>query len=192
MKKNGVSSYDKLVRRATASYDHAVRQVKEERVALTTAQDRVTTVLEAQTLLQQLAQGVQQQAHACIAEIVSKCLEAVFVEPYEFKIEFERKRGKTEARLVFLRNGHEIDPLEGSGGGVIDVAAFALRLACLVLSNPASRKVMILDEPMKFLSKDYRPRFRELLKTISEDLQVQFIVVTHDPDLIGGVVVLID
>lgn len=192
LKRSGVSSYSKQVQRLLAQREHVRRQIKDEQVALEIASSQVEHVLAAQAMLQQLAQGVQQQAHACISKIVSQCLETVFVEPYEFEIEFEQKRGKTEARLLFMRDEHEIDPLEGSGGGVIDVAAFALRLACLVLSNPASRRIMILDEPMKFLSKDYRPRFRELLKTISEDLQVQFIVVTHDPDLIGGSVVLID
>jgi DNA repair exonuclease SbcCD ATPase subunit len=186
---NGVKSYSKRIQALTATLDHAERQLLDERLALEVAQQQVTVALTAQRMLQELAQGVQEQAHACIAEIVSKCLETVFEEPYQFKIEFERKRGKTDARLVFLRDEHEIDPLEGSGGGVIDVASFALRLACLVLSRPPARKIMILDEPMKFVSEDYRPRVRFLLETLAEEMGVQFVIVSHDKAFQIGTVV---
>ena len=84
---------------------------------------------DAQETLQHLAQAVQQQAHQKISEVVSFCLSAVFDDPYQFHIVFERKRGRTEAHLRFQRRGLDLDPLTASGGGAVDVAAFALRVA---------------------------------------------------------------
>jgi len=147
---------------------------------------------EAQTIVQTIAAEVQEQAHSKIAAVVSKCLESIFEQPYEFRITFERKRGKTDARLSFVRNNLEVDPLSASGGGVVDVAAFALRLACLVLSLPKKRRTLILDEPFKFLSKNYRNNTKRMLKTLSEEMGVQFIMVTHIPELECGKLVEIN
>ena len=134
---------------------------------------------EVQVIAQVVAQGLQKKANNRIASIVSKCLASVFEEPYIFNIVFEAKRGKTEARLVFNRNGMEVEPLTASGGGVVDVAAFALRLSCLLLSQPPVRKIVFLDEPFKFVSLCYRENVKEMFIQIASELGIQFVMVTH-------------
>jgi len=168
-----------------------LRQIKDETAQLEHYKQVYSNAEEGQQLLQTAAQAVQQQAHKKIAAVVTRCLETVFDEPYEFKIHFERKRGRTEARLVFERDGYEIDPITASGGGVIDVAAFALRLACLILNKPRLRKVMLLDEPFKFVSAEYIHNVRHLLEGLSKDFKVQFIIVTHIEGLKTGKIIRI-
>ena len=141
---------------------------------------------EAQRVVQTVAKAVQEEAHDRIAGVVTRCLAAVFDEPYEFHLRFEQARGRTEARLVFVREGMEVNPIDASGGGVVDVAAFALRLSCLMLTRPASRRVVILDEPFKFVSADRRERVRAMLLGLAADLGVQFIMVTHIDELRCG------
>jgi DNA repair exonuclease SbcCD ATPase subunit len=148
-------------------------------------------ISEAQEITQNVAQYIQQQAHDRIAGVVSRCLSAIFDEPYVFYIHFERKRNRTEARLIFERNGQEVDPMTASGGGVVDVASFALRLSCLLLNKPPLRRVLIMDEPFKFVSEEYRERVQILLETLSEEMQIQFIMVTHIDELKVGKVVKI-
>ena len=149
-------------------------------------------VTTAQELAQGVAQAVQQQAHDQIARVVSRCLETVFEEPYEFHIHFERKRGRTEARLVFERDEIEVDPMTASGGGVVDVASFALRLSCLVLNKPPLRRLLILDEPFRFLSEGYRLRIREMMMSLAKEMKTQFIMVTHIHELRTGTVIEFD
>ena len=167
------------------------RQQQEEYNSLAHAENHLVDVDDAQLIVQQVAQTVQQQAHDKIAGVVSRCLETVFDDAnYGFRIDFEKKRGRTEAKLVLLKDGHDIgDPLEADSGGVVDVAAFALRLACLVLAKPLLRKVVILDEPFKFVSVDYRQNVRMLLEGLARDFGVQFIMVTHDKAYQCGTVV---
>jgi DNA repair exonuclease SbcCD ATPase subunit len=162
---------------------------REEVQALETAQETKEALREALSAAQGVAQVVQEEAHRKIADVVSQSLEAVFDEPYQFRIIFEQKRGRTEARLVFVRDGMEVDPMTASGGGVVDVAAFALRLSCLLLSRPPLRRVLILDEPFRFVSVEYRSRGKELLQTLSKELDVQFILVTHIADIQCGSVI---
>jgi len=61
-------------------------------------------------------------------------------------IRFDRAAGKTAARLVFTRSGHEYTA-DDVGGGVVDVAELCLRLAALLLMKPAPRRLLVADEP---------------------------------------------
>ena len=157
-----------------------------EKASLESTSKQLRAIVKGQKILQQIAQDVQQRAHNQIASVVSKCLRAVFDEPYEFRINFEKKRGRTEAQLEFVRDNQGTDPLTAAGGGVVDVAAFALRIACLVLSRPVLRKVVVLDEPFRFLSVEYRNRVSDLLVQLSQDMNIQFVMVTHMKELEVG------
>lgn len=181
----------RLADRLSLQLKQASQTLRSERKAIREQRHLVSRALKSQVIVQTVAQQVQKQAHERIAAVVSRCLKAVFDDPYRFKIVFDRKRGKTEARLVFVRKDLELDPIDGCGGGVIDVAAFALRLACLMLRKPQRRRLLVLDEPFKFVSdkKEYRSRVRDLLETLADEMKVQFAIVTHDPTLEIGKVV---
>jgi len=143
----------------------------------------LTYAEEAQRIVQQVAQEIQQQAHKRIAGVVSRCLETVFAgdDIYGFKIRFDRKRGRTEAALILTKNGNEVeDPLNADSGGVVDVAAFALRTACIVLSKPKLRRFLSLDEPFKFVSEEFRDNVRMLLEGLAKDFKFQYVMVTHE------------
>lgn len=157
---------------------------------LSAMRNRLSAALEAQAALQAIAQGVQTQAHARIADIVSKCLRAVFgPEAYGFRIDFDRKRGKTEARMAFVRNGKDVDPVGAAGGGVLQVAAFGLRVAALVLATPRRRRLLVLDEPLAQLSAEYVPNVAALIETLAEELSFQVILSTHSQGLRVGKVI---
>jgi len=162
----------------------ADRACKDGRQKLTEAEDHLTYAEEAQRIVQQVAQEIQQQAHKRIAGVVSRCLETVFAgdDIYGFKIRFDRKRGRTEAALILTKNGNEVeDPLNADSGGVVDVAAFALRTACIVLSKPKLRRFLSLDEPFKFVSEEFRYNVRMLLEGLAKDFKFQYVMVTHEP-----------
>jgi DNA repair exonuclease SbcCD ATPase subunit len=67
---------------------------------------------------------------------------------------------------------------------VVDLAAFALRVALWRISSPALRPTIVLDEPFKHLSEDLQPKASALLKEVSSRLGVQFIMVTHSEELV--------
>ena len=184
-----LQKYRTVVTKGLVELEHYRQQVLEEKELLKESRLSLSHCLEAQKVLQGVAQAVQQEAHKQIAQVVTKCLTAVFDEPYKFRIEFERKRGKTEARLIFDRDGAEIDPLTGSGGGVVDIAAFALRIACVLLSQRQGRRLIVMDEAFRFLSVNYRAKARAMLKMLAQELDIQFVAVTHSPDLVTGKIV---
>lgn len=168
------------------------RSIRQEKLQLAIATKQVSRASRSQQILQQVAQAVQQKAHDRISKVVSSCLSSVFGdEAYKFKIRFERKRGKTDADILFVRNGREADPITASGGGMVDVAAFALRVVCLVLHRPRLRPSLFLDEPFKNVSADYQDNVRVMMENISKEMQVQIILVTHNENLMIGKIIKI-
>lgn len=169
---------------------HADRQVKEERKALREAKTSLSAAKQAQEILQALAQQIQQETHGQIAAVVTKCLRAIFPTPYTLRINFERRRGKTEALLQFERDGEIlVNPFVEAGLSTVQIAAFALRIAVLVMSRPQRRRLIVMDEPFSGLDKLNAGRVRALLETLSEELDLQVVLVTHNEELVCGKVV---
>jgi hypothetical protein len=188
---------DSLKRKAdllSSELSHTHRTVEEEQGELETSEALLKDAIEARDLIQRVGQAVQQTAHDRIASVVTRCLKSVFGEDaYTFSIRFERKRGRTEAMLVLERDGLILeDPANEGGGGVVDVAAFALRVACLLLSRPRLRRLIVADEPMKNVNGEvYQSRVGEMLLTLGRELGVQMVIVSDDDWLkIGKVVEL--
>lgn len=138
---------------------------------------------QAREIMKEVGMKTQQSLQVHISDITTLAMEAVFNDPYELVVEFVQQRNKTECNLLFARNGSMVDPLEASGGGAVDVAAFALRIASYTMQNPRSRNTIILDEPMRFLSVDMQERASQMIKEISEKLGIQFIIITHESTL---------
>lgn len=164
--------------------DNIRRSLVECRHKLKEQKESLVLYEKAQIIIQQVARLTQSKLEYHISELVSLVLESVFDDPYKMELKFELKRGKSEAELFFSKNNQQTDPMSSSGGGVVDIASFALRVCLWSLQQPKSRNVIIMDEPFKHLSKDLREKAGEMLQEISKKLCIQIIMVTHDPALV--------
>lgn len=182
-----LNEYSTVISDYVADCKAALKTVNKEQAALITIDEHVDHVEEAVEIAQAVAEEIQKQAHDQIANVVTRCLSTVFETDYGFTIEFEKIRNNTEAKVILTKGGQEIvDPLNSDSGGVIDVAAFALRVACLVMHKPKLRQLLILDEPFKFVSEEYRENVRVMLDELAEDFEIQIIMVTHITELVTG------
>jgi DNA repair exonuclease SbcCD ATPase subunit len=159
--------------------DKAQAQARLDDLAL----DKVR-IEQAVIILQSVAQAIQDRLSYFVNDSVTAAIEAVFPDDdWTFLLEFIQRRGTTEADL-FLGDvwGNRIRPRDAEGGGLVNVVAFALRVALWSLSR-ASRPVLLLDEPVHFLhSKEAHARFSELLSVISQGLGLQIIMVTGEDE----------
>jgi DNA repair exonuclease SbcCD ATPase subunit len=135
-------------------------------------------------IIQQVAKLTQSELEVHISELVTLALEAVFPNPYKMVLKFETRRNRSEADLLLQdENGNLLNPMDAVGGGVVDVAAFALRIALWSLKRPRPQAVMVMDEPFRFLSADLQGKASLTLKEISSRLGIQFVIVTHEENL---------
>lgn len=132
----------------------------------------------AQAFLQKIAQDTQNQLRFHIKDIVQLCLDTVWPGEVEFDIKFEIKNGRTGAELVFLIDGEEVDPMEADGGGLVHMAAFALRIAVWTLGS--TRNTIVLDEPLAALQPlELQLLGFKIIKELSDKLGIQFIIVKN-------------
>lgn len=177
---------EKLFNQSKGSYSQIQKSLKETIELKKYSEKKLKLIEEAQIFLQTVAQSTQEKLKFQIEDIVNIALETVFPDEYEFKIEFNVSRGKTDAELVFLdkRTGQTIDPMDAAGGGVVDLTCFALRIASWALEKTCDN-VLILDEPMKFVSRDLIFNVCEIMQRLSKKLNLQIILVTHIPEFVN-------
>lgn len=149
-------------------------------------EERQKLIEQSQAFLQRVAQQTQEHLKFQVEDIVNLALETCFPGEYIFQIMFNISRGKTDAELVFLdqKTGRQVDPMNASGGGVVDLTCFALRIACYALEKEIDN-VIVLDEPFRFLSRDLQERAGEILRTLSKKMNLQIILVSHIGEIIN-------
>lgn len=154
---------------------------------LSVFQEQGLALEEAQQIIQYVATITQEQLKFHIENLVTLALSSVFgEEAYKFEIGMEIRRGQTECDLYFVRDGERVHPLSASGGGAVDVASFALRVALWSLQQNKTRPIFILDEPMKNISAAYQEKASEMFKSVAEKLGLQIIMVSHNEELISA------
>ncbi|MFA5377460.1 MAG: hypothetical protein WC455_17040 [Dehalococcoidia bacterium] len=182
---NELDSIHTTLQRKAGRRDQLQTQVVEATLQLTILSQEQEDIARSLEIIQQVAKLTQQQLEIHISELVSLALEAVFPNPYKMVLKFETRRNRSEADLLLQdENGNLLSPMDSVGGGVVDVAAFALRIALWSLKRPRPRTVMIMDEPFRFLSADLQDRAGRMIKEISVKLGIQFIIVTHEENLL--------
>ena len=139
---------------------------------------------KAKIIILTVSEHTQKQLELHISKIVSLAMASVFKNPYQLKLIFKNRRGKTEADILFYRNKKFLDPITSSGGGVVDIASFALLISLWSLSFPNISNTLIFDEPFKFLSKEYQTKATKMVQRLTKELGLQIIMISHNKTFI--------
>ena len=133
-------------------------------------------------IVKQVGLATQKQLEYHLSEQVSLAMEAVFDDPYHLKVNFREKRGKTEAEILFCRRDMELPPIGFTGGGVIDIASLALRIAYLSMRQDRKvRPFLLLDEPFSRLKgENANKRALAIIQEISRNLGLQIIMISDE------------
>jgi DNA repair exonuclease SbcCD ATPase subunit len=131
--------------------------------------------------LKTLGETQRQKTTETFERVVTLALKEVFDSNYQFKIEVTSdKRVSTKFKLIDGEN--ELDLMSAVGGGIVNVVALVLKVLILASVRPKRSQLLFLDESLNNVSVDYRPRVAKLLKSFSEQLGIQILLVTHAPE----------
>lgn len=164
-------------------YEEQKEQFENEQETL---KKRLENVQKARTVIQAVATATQKKIEFNISNLVTMALAAVFPDPYEFYLRFVERRNTSEADLIFSKNGNEInDILESGGGGVADIANFALIISLWALKK--TQPIFIMDEPDKFIhNPQYQERTSAMMKELCDKLGIQIIIVSDQPNIMAS------
>lgn len=135
-------------------------------------------------ILTKLAELKRKDLEQRVEDILTYALTSVFEQPYKFKIQSTLRGNQIRMEFKIEKNGAETDIIDGQGGGIVDVVSFVLRVVNLLLYKPSVRKLIILDEFGKHISREYLPNVASLIKELSDRTGIQFLIVTHASELI--------
>lgn len=133
-------------------------------------------------IVKQVGLATQKQLEYLLSDQVSLAMEAVFDDPYQLKVNFVEKRGKTEVELLFCRRDLELPPIGNVGGGTIDIASLALRIAYWSMRQDKKvRPLLLLDEPFSRLKgEEANRRALAIIREISRTLGLQIIMISDE------------
>ena len=171
------------IRADQAARDYTKMLLTNAEIAAEDLEEKQNALSMARELFVLSAKTIQQTLEYHISELVTTALESVFEIPYKFILSFVERRGKTEADLWFVINDdNKIKPIDATGGGAVDIASLALRIAFWSLQKN-SRPLFILDEPCRMLSKDLMTKAANMLKMLSKQIGIQILMITHSDEL---------
>lgn len=157
------------------------RRLQDEKERHGNLATKLSNLEKAHSIIQIVAQSTQQNLQYHFSKLVTSALKGISSEWPDFEVEFVPRRNRTECDLLFSQNGVRQHPLESSGGGPKDVASFALRCAYWAIRK--NRRVLILDEPFKYVSPDLQGETSEMVKSLSSSLKLQILMVSHQTDI---------
>ena len=140
------------------------------------------TLEEALDFFTTAANTAQQKVSGVISTVVTSALHIVHGTEYRFDVRFVKRRNSTEADLVLVKNGHDVDPLGNSGLGVANIIAIALRAAFIIMEGKRE-KFLALDEPTAALRVGRQALAGEVLLGLCQKLGFQILLTTHSPEL---------
>ena len=178
---DSMRNYRQLLEQKKGQFLQIEGEVKHNLERIKFLKEHKENLESAQAIIQLISQATQQELQYHINELVSLSLAAVFDDTYTFEVDFVQRRNQTEADLWFVRDGERINPLYATGGGPIDVAAFALRVSLWSLRKNRSRAILVLDEAAQHIKgNDANIKFIQMVKGLSERLGIQVIMVSDE------------
>src|SRR3990170_2399214 len=119
------TDYSNAVIALKAGRDILRSRLSQEQDAVEKSQRDIEDLGKAQVLFQQAALETQATLRVRLTAIGKTALGSVFPDKnLSFTAEFETKRGKTECCLLVGEEEEYTEPMEGHGGGVVDVLSF--------------------------------------------------------------------
>ena len=139
------------------------------------------TLLELKDFLMSVSANYRDQLCNLFTSLVTEALTSIFEKDIRFNIKLYSYRNEPAIDVSVIENNLEVDPQKSCGGGLNDIISFVIKIIFIYLKK--SSKIIILDEPLKFLSRDYIEQSSNFIREISKRMNIQIILVSHKPDL---------
>lgn len=173
-----------IVERKIGERERIKKEISEKEGELKKIEKERDILKKSELILKNAYERVRKNTMEGIESLVNKALQKIF-DDLIFKIELEDERNKKVAKPLIKKITQDFefegDPLNTSGGTVSQIISLALRISILEKSlNPRFEGPLILDEPLTFLDEGSKRKIGDFIKSISEYLKRQIILITHD------------
>lgn len=169
--------------------EQALKQYDRLRDQLQDAHRSHKLAADAHGLLMATIDSQREVVRERMEKMVASALRSVFGKGMDFRFDITTRRGVAnfEPQIGYRRKAEAHWAGVGEvGGGMVDVLAFVLRVCVLLMVQPARPRLLVLDEPFKHVSSQYLPAVAMLVKSLADDMGIQFVIVSHEPEVAGA------
>lgn len=174
------TKYESLI----SSKESMQKDLRIKKISLKKYSRRIRDYNEAILILTEYTKAVQKNVIKFIEYVVSTSIQIVFQENFKFYLKFEEKRNVPTYKPLISDGKYLYDPKFDKGGCMMDTIGISSRFALWAIKKPRSRNLFLLDEPFRF-SGEFASRVAKYLKVLSQKLNFQILITTHNPDEIG-------
>lgn len=176
--------------RLTGARDSAVRRLADTKVAIKTLEDEGELLALVQGVMRTLIDKEVTAGVEAVEKLMTEGLQTVF---HDQKLSVESEvsisRGKVSVDLIVVHerpDGTIIKgvPNDAFGGAVATVMSVLLRI--IVMKRRDLRPLLLLDESLPAFDGNYVQNMGEFLQLICERLDIDILLVTHNPALVDA------
>lgn len=179
-----IKQYRNIINKQKTKLDYLKSMERNLSKRVRSYESELRALKEARSVFQKASKMTQNYLAKHLSSIVTKALRTIWTESnMSFLVEFVERRNTTECDMWIEEDGHRYSLFDGRGYGVVDVVSFSLKVAYIMLHSVDN--VIIIDEPVRNLSKDKHEAFSLVTRELSRELGVQFIMSTHSKSIIA-------
>lgn len=178
---NKIQSYRELYASEKSKVELLEKQKEEILEEIKVIDSNMYDIAEEKVLLEDSSEKARTVAKEVIEDVTTQSLQQIFEDGRTVSINLGTKGGQPTADLYVMHDGDDTDPAKEEGGGVADIVSTTAFMALSDLMNTVSP--FFLDEPNKYVSKDYSIQTGNFLGGIADYTGRQMFMNTHDEHL---------
>lgn len=172
--------------RSRFKFQNKVEEQKERKGRISEFSENIELKKEALEVTNQIAEIFEEYSiRRKLEKVITSIIQTLFSQDnFEFVIFRKTMRNQQEVYLYKAeeREGHRfLIPLENEGGGICDIVDIIFRVLILQQCSK-NQRFLILDEPMKNLSKELRPMFFDFFNKLCDEFEIRYLIVTHESE----------
>lgn len=177
--------YEKFLNEKKATQELLKSKVKQLEIEIVSHQNCLVNLEKALEVMNTVSILVQQEFTEVVESLVTQALKFVFGDNHSFELGSNISRNQPEVNMYLVIDGERFSPKDDEfSGGQADVVSFALRIILWAIQYKRTRSTLIYDEPFRNLSRNHIGRVSEMMKYLSETLNLQLIIITHIGELV--------
>jgi len=166
-----------IIRNKAHDRSQLLVELEEQKELLVVKNKKYNTACEVQVMFQEAINSIQSKLKVFIDDINQQALDITFP-GYKFHMDFSIKNNVSHAGIYVENNGKTQKPLDSNGGGLGNVIALCSQIGSKKMTH--TRDVIFADQPMKDVSQGNKEKLvMEMLKTITKDMGIQYIMISH-------------
>jgi len=138
-------------------------------------------------ILKKICEEARKESSEFFKRLTTSALQSVFGANTELLVNLNETKDPAGIdfliKTIYDTYSTETDPADADGGGAADIVSLICFLTLNYLKRSENKASILLDEPTKFLSEGKSEKSGEFLKEMSQYLNRQIIMVTHQQTL---------